>query len=270
MHQEKIAITIDESCVESILAINLNARKGDINILADTSSNSSFDKSFALSGSIALIGKGGSANLSFSKAKAESETYINSILTAGNNFNLNSHGDTNIISSNILAANTNLVVGGDLTLESKQNTSQSKATSFGIGGGYTSSGGGQSGSGNLSYSRSVSKRDWVDNQASIIGTSSVAINVANNTNLVGSVIANSANGKLNSEAIDGGNLVLNTGSLSFTNLYDSDTARSFGIGVFGNARSGGSAGGIKGSGSLTIDYSMHDFKQTTNAALLSR
>ncbi len=230
-------------------------------------SSNSFDKFLDLSGSIALIGKGGSLNIGYASAKSSSENYINSLLSAGGDFNLNSGGDTNIISSNILASDVNMVVAGDLNLESRQNTSDSKAYSFGIGGGFSTSGGGNSGSGNLSYSKSTSERDWVDNQASILGTNSVTINVGENTNLVGSVIANSTNGQIGSDGIDGGNLTLNTNSLTFSNLSDNDQARSFGIGLGGNTRFGGGAGSIKGSGSLSLDYSMHDFEQDTNAVI---
>ena len=248
--------------------INLNARKGEINILADASKTNSSAKSLDLSGSIALVGKGGALNIGYASSKSSSETYVNSLLSAGRDFNLNSGKDTNIISSNILASDINMLVAGDLNLESLQNTSNSRAYSFGIGGGFTSSGRGQSGSGNLSYSISKSERDWVDNQASILGTNSVTINVADNTNLIGSVIANSTNGKTSGDGIDGGNLTLNTGSLTYTNLEDSDFARSLGIGIGGGARSGGSSGGdVKGSVSLSLNYSMHDYEQNTNSVI---
>ncbi len=258
-------INIHSSNLLSDGDIKLSARKGEINILADTSTTNSSSKSLDLSASIALIGKGGSLNIGYASAKSSSKNYINSLLSAGGDFNLNSGGDTNIISSNILASDVNMVVAGDLNLESRQNTSDSKAYSFGIGGGFSTSGGGNSGSGNLSYSKSTSERDWVDNQASILGTNPVIINVGENTNLVGSVIANSTNGQIGSDGIDGENLTLNTNSLTFSSLLDNDQARSFGIGVGGNARWGGGAGGIKGSGSLSLDYSMHDYEQTTNA-----
>jgi hypothetical protein len=76
------------------------------------------------------------------------------------------------------------------------------------------------------------------------------------------LITNSTNSKTTKDAIDGNNLTLNTNTLTFSNLYDSDEARSFGIGLGGNLRSGGN-----GSGSISLDYSMHDFKQTTNATI---
>jgi hypothetical protein len=255
-------LNIHSTNLAALNNINLNARKGDINILADASHSDSFSRSFGLTVSIPLIGKGGAGSINFSKSSSVSNTYINSSLNAGNEFNLNSGGNTNIISSNIIASNINMLIAGDLNLESKQNTSNSKSMSFGIGGGYSTAGGGKSGSGNLSYSTSKAERNWVDNQASIIGTSSVTINVGQNTNLVGSVITNSTNSKTTKDAIDGGNLTLNTNTLTFSNLYDSDEARSFGIGLGGNLRSGGN-----GSGSISLDYSMHDFKQTTNATI---
>ena len=74
-------------------------------------------------------------------------------------------------------------------------------------------------------------------------------------------------GGLLSNRIDGSNLTLNTNTISYSNLYDSDFARSFGIGAGINARAGESGGGIKGSGSLTLDYSMHNYEQNTNAII---
>ncbi len=170
-------LSIASSNMSASLDINLKATKGDIDILANADAVDYFSRSFSSSGSYALVGKGGSVNFSFSKIKSESETQINSNLSAGGDFNLNSGGDTNIISSNILASDVNMVVVGDLSLESRQNTSSSKSMSFGIGGGLTLSKGGNSGGGNLSYSKSTSERNWVDNQASILGTNSVTINV---------------------------------------------------------------------------------------------
>ena len=291
--------------------INLSANKGEVNIVADADNYESFSKSFAINSSIPLIANGGGGGIAFSKSEAESRDYINSSMVAGNQFNLNSGNDTNIISSNILASKVNMLIAGDLNLESRQNSLTSKDISFSLGGGFSSSGGGKSGSGNISYSKSVSDRDWVDNQASILGTDSVTINVGKNTNLVGSAIANITNanelglgstllggsestrsatmgGLLNSptllggsestrsatmggslsNGIDGKNLTLNTNTLTYSNLYDSDFARSFGIGVGINARAGGSGGsGAKGSGSLTLNYSMHNYEQNTNAII---
>ena len=82
-----------------------------------------------------------------------------------------------------------------------------------------------------------------------------------------------SNNNLTSGLIDAGNLTINTKTLTFSNIYDSDEARSFGIGVGGNLRSGSGGqggsggGGVKGSGSISLNYSMHDFKQTTNATI---
>ncbi len=67
-------------------------------------------------------------------------------------------------------------------------------------------------------------------------------------------------------AIDGGNLTLTTNSLTFSNLQDSDTARSFGIGLSAGNRSSNSSEN-KGSGNISIDYSMHDLEQTTFATI---
>ena len=193
------------------------------------------------------------------------------------------------------------MIAGNLTLESKQNTSNSDATSFSLGGGVGNSGGGKSGNLNLSLLKANSDKEWVDkwrkrseqfatrsskkqkdceyNQASIIGSNSVAINVGKNTDIVGAVIANirpnsplegvsllssttgmnnspldgvsllsSTTGMNNSplegeskqsliasvggqNGIDGGNLNLNTASLTYSDLknYNNSESNQFAV-----------------------------------------
>ncbi|NDC43194.1 MAG: hypothetical protein EBZ77_16865, partial [Chitinophagia bacterium] len=186
-------LNISSSNLNAASNINLNARQGDINIKADAATSSSFSKDLALSVSIPLIGQGGAASVSFAQSKSTAQTYLNSNLEAGDSFNLNSGANTNIQSSNILASSINMKIAGDFNLESKQNTSASKSMSFALDGGAGNSGNTNSASGNVSYSQSKANRNWVDNQTSIIGTNSVKIDVANNTNIVGAVIANITN-----------------------------------------------------------------------------
>ena len=78
-------------------------------------------------------------------------------------------------------------------------------------------------------------RAWVDNLTSIIGTNSVTINTTNNTDITGAMIANITNAntvKSSSDYIDGGNLTLNTGSLTFSDLKNYDNSEEKGPGYF--------------------------------------
>ena len=87
--------------------------------------------------------------------------------------------------------------------------------------------------GNIGFNNSDSSQDrlWTDNIASIIGTNSVTINTENNTNIVGGVIANSTNGLIGSGAVDGGNLTINTKTLTYSNLQDHNNSETNAIGI---------------------------------------
>jgi len=96
----------------------------------------------------------------------------------------------------------------------------------------------------MGFNNSSSSQDrlWTDNIASIIGTNSVTINTENNTNVIGGVIANITNytssssltaGRGSQDFIDGGNLTINTGTLTYSNLQDHNNSETnaFGINV---------------------------------------
>jgi hypothetical protein len=182
---------------------------------------------------------------------------------------LKSSHDTNISAANILSQNAILNIGGDLNLASSQNTSKSDATSFAISG----SRGGNSGanSAGINFSNAQSDRNWVDNQTTIIGTNSVNVNVKNNTDIKGAMIANIVNygeeGVNQQNWIDGGNLTLNTKTLTYSDIYDSDSARSFGIGASVSQRAATNSTPAQNQTNATINYSMHDKEQTTKATI---
>ncbi len=96
------------------------------------------------------------------------------------------------------------------------------------------------------------ERRWTDNQTSIIGGESVNINTKENTHLKGAIIA-----QINEDNSDGGNLELNTGSLTVEELHDSDVARQ---------QSGGYS---SGGNSTSVQYSDagHVRGQTVHATI---
>ena len=54
---------------------------------------------------------------------------------------------------------------------------------------------------------------------------------------------------------DLGNLTLNTATLSYSNLYDNDEAKSIGIGMGISGRTGGASGNnINGTGNIALNY----------------
>ncbi len=184
-----------------------------------------------------------SLGLAMSKSKSDtaSTTYNNSQLTANNgNINITSNGtassgsqtggDTAIKGANILGQDVTITSNGNLSVESLQNSYTDKSKSFGLNLGGGGGSGSSSVSAGINYSSNKTDRLWTDNQTSILGTNSVTINTANNTNIKGAVIANSTNGLIGENAIDGNNLTLNTKSLTFQNLNDHHIAENFGAG----------------------------------------
>ena len=194
--------------------------------------------------------------MSRSKSDTSSTSYNNSTLNAqSGTIKINTLNDTGIKGANLLGQNIVLNTAGNLTVESLQNSYNNKSKSFGInlGGGAGASGGGSASAG-VNYSSAKTDRLWTDNQTTILGTNSVTINTGNNTAIAGAVIANSTNGKIGANAIDGGNLALNTNTLTFANLYDHDYSQSSGfgistsIGIGGGNNSSGAANNTTGQG----------------------
>jgi filamentous hemagglutinin family protein len=175
----------------------------------------------------------------------------------GNDLIIDDKGNATIFGANLLAQNINMNIANNLTVKSKQNLMESDSYNFGMnigvsggggsGGSSGSSGGVNGGSLGVNIGDSYSNRSWVDQMTTIIGTNSVNINVGTkdengnyiagtgNTNIVGAMIANisNANDLFNqtgqahgSNAIDGGNLTLNTGSLTFSDIKNFSVSES--------------------------------------------
>ncbi len=245
--------------------INLTATN-DINL----KSSSNLSKYYNIGGSlyvdIPIIGAGFSLGGELHASRNKDTTYNNTKIEAGNNFTLNSGNDTNLIGANIAASNVTLNVQNNLSLESQQNINQYR--SFAIGGGYGNANGGKSGNASLNYAKN--DRKWVDDQTSIIGSNSVTINTGNNTNLVGAMIAN-----IKADGTDGNNLTLNTKSLTYSNIYDQDKGRSFGVSASysdkpttnkpGTATTAKTQGG--GNSSFNLNYASHEKEQTNHATI---
>ncbi len=143
---------------------------------------------------------------------------------------------------------------GDVNVVTLQNQFHSKSSGFGVS--FTYGPGMATGSG-ISASSSKTDRVFTANQTSIIGKESTVWNVSGNTNLVGSVVAQ---GTYDDQGIfhDGGNMVFNSGSVSYTHLNDKDISKSISGGINIGERPVNQAPQDKetsGSGTLSIDFS---------------
>lgn len=162
-----------------------------------------------------------------------------------------------IVSGNTVIANigTNPLTGGNLTLESEQDSAnyKSKQTSASGGISYTFGAGGLGGSLSTSKQKIDSTYNSVIEQTAIqAGDGGFTINVSGNTHLQGAVIDSSLTAQVQ------GNNSLSTQTLSTSNIENKGEYKasnsSAGISVGGNTNTGankpagGTAGGLLGSG----------------------
>ena len=140
-----------------------------------------------------------------SKDTSESVIYKNSKIIADN---IKVKGqDFSIKAGNIIGNDVNINVA-NLHLESLQDKEKSRHNGFNVSVGNSSVGAG------VEYGRK--DKSWVNEQSSIIGKNSANITVEGKTNLIGSVIG-------------GGNTILRTGELEYSDIHDKDKGYNFGI-----------------------------------------
>ena len=205
----------DNTSIDLIAGNNVNLTASQ-NSGASSSSMDSDTVSFGLS-SKDIFGYMPSYDYMKTKTRGANVSYNNSFVFNDNgSVNIKSGNDTNIIGANVSAKDIDMDVGGNLTVASVQNTSSMNSKT--LGGGASISG--------LTVKRTSGSasadRVWTDSQTSIIGSDSVNIKVKNNTDITGAMIANAEYDSNSGTWADNGNLTLNTGSLTYSNLIDAD------------------------------------------------
>jgi hypothetical protein len=114
----------------------------------------------------------------------------------------------------------------NLTLVTRQNTSESSGSSFGVNAGFgfgapdadnPTAPASKNVSGGINQGKSDGDRAWADSTSSLVGTESVDISAGGNLGLSGSVIAN-----ITDDGTDGGNLRISAASVSFNDLQNHD------------------------------------------------
>jgi len=222
----------------------------------NTNETSSNTKKAHINGSYSTDGNWGvNADASYSEMDSKSETWVNSHLSA-NNITIKSSNDTTV-RGGVIAANNKLElnIGGNLVVESLQDTSRSGSHSLGLSAGYSESKSGNGMNGGANFSVSSSTRKWVTEQTSLTG-SSVNIYVENKTTLTGAVIASTSN-----------DLTLNTGSLEFSNIKDKDISYNFGAGVKLGVNSTGKPQEKNNTWSVDANYGYSNKRQTNFATV---
>ncbi|WP_368042088.1 hemagglutinin repeat-containing protein [Burkholderia metallica] len=179
----------------------------------------------------------------------------NTHVSGANSVTMLSGGDTNVIGSNVTGRTVIADVGGNLNIRSVQDTTVSSAHQSSAGGGVSVSTAG--GSASFSSSKGNANGDYagVNEQAGIqAGDGGFHVNVKNNTDLTGAVIASTADPSKNS---------LTTGTLTTHDIenhstYNADSSGlSAGAGIGNTGKSIG-PGSVSGSGGITPMISQSD------------
>ena len=199
------------------------------------SSGNSFGAGFGVTAPVMagnITGYGFSFDTNISQSQSSSSTFVNSLVSATGELEVTSGGDTNLIGAIFQGKDVVLDVGGNLNIESLQSTAHS--SSFGLNLGFGLGTNAQFKPTNVSFDFGIkgqaASMAWVEQQSGIIGSGSVNVTVGGNTDLVGGVISS------------GGPLTLDTGSLTFSNIYDHKF----------------SAGGFFNLGNLTYEFGSSD------------
>ncbi|WDR86091.1 hemagglutinin repeat-containing protein [Burkholderia ambifaria] len=209
------------------------AAKNQVNIIntTDTDSTRSTNESKSASVGVSFGTQGFGISAAMSKANGDGNsdlaTQNNSHVTAANGVTIISGGDTNIIGSNVKGHQVNADVGGNLNIESVQDTLSSAAHQSSSGGGFSISQGGASASFSQSKGNATGSYAGVNEQAGIhAGEGGFNINVTGNTDLKGGLIASDADASKNA---------LTTGSISFSDIQNQShfdaSSSGFGAGV---------------------------------------
>ena len=219
---------------------------GDVSIDADTveilagknTSERSDDKKHATM-TLTMSTGGASANISadFTTSGSESTSWTNSTLD-GSNITIKSAKDTTVRGGNVTAANElTLDTGGNLTVESVQDTSRNKSVTIGVSAGGSRSGDNVGANLNISQEKSAwvntptSDNPTLNSQTSLKG-GSVDIYVEDNTMLKGALITSTT-----------GDLVLSTGTLEYENIQDRISKFNLGAGIgFDSTNTAGTQG----------------------------
>ena len=229
-------ITIKGSNVEGE-NISLNAKE-NLNITASKNTNITKQNSKSSSASVGIgfdlaTGSLNSISISGSKAKGEvdanSTTYNESSVTANKNLDFTSGADTNIQGGKLAGEKVAGNVGGNLNIESKQdsNSYKEKNTSAGIGIGISVNGKdipNKTGVfGGASKGEIDSKYDSVTDQSGIYaGKEGFDIRVENNTDLKGGIISSEAEKDKNK---------ISTGTLTFEDIKNKAEYEAGSVGV---------------------------------------
>ncbi|BEU69854.1 hemagglutinin repeat-containing protein (plasmid) [Ralstonia pseudosolanacearum] len=248
-------LTVQGSDIKGGGDVTLKA-DGDIDLLAARNASEMHRSSSSVSGGVGVavsLGSNGAAfgvtaNASASRGKGEGSdvSWTNTHVSAGNTLTLESGGNTNLKGAVATGKQVVANVGGDLNIESLQDTSTYHTKDQSIGGSVTV-GFGFSGSANFSQQKIDSDFASVTEQSGIkAGDRGFQVNVHGNTDLKGAVIAST------DKAVQDGVNSLTTATLTQSEIHNRAeySASSIGIGG-GYSYGGGGMMPVGGGGNTT-------------------
>ncbi len=252
-------LTVQGSDIKGGGDVSLKA-DGDINLLAARNASEMHRSSSSVSGGVGVavsLGSNGAAfgvtaNASASRGKGEGSdvSWTNTHVSAGNTLTLESGGNTNLKGAVATGKQVVANVGGDLNIESLQDTSTYHTKDQSIGGSVTV-GFGFSGSANFSQQKIDSDFASVTEQSGIkAGDKGFQVNVRGNTDLKGAVIAST------DKAVQDGVNSLTTATLTQSEIHNRAEYSASSIGIGGGYSYGGGGmmpvgGGSGGGGNTT-------------------
>ncbi|WP_374627698.1 hemagglutinin repeat-containing protein, partial [Pandoraea sp.] len=217
---------------------------GTLDILAATDTSEHHRSSSGVSGGIGLgislgvngppkMGVTGTASVSRGKADGKDATHQSSHIVAGRVAEITSGGDTNIRGGTVVGERVIANVGGDLNIESLQDTSVYASKDQSINGSATVGVGGASGSINVSHQQVNSDFASVTEQSGIkAGDGGFDVTVKGNTDLTGAIIAST------DKAVDENRNRLKTGSLTTRDVENHAEYDAFGVSLGGGISTG--------------------------------
>ena len=224
-----------------------------LNTGSSSTTSSSAGADVGLKGSIGASGVGGGVNMSAyasgSTSSGRSDTRVDAVIAAGDTLSSSSGRDTTVAGAHLEGDSVWMDVGRDLTVASVQDHIEESGSSWSVDGEVTL-GAGWSGSASVGGSTGHASSDWVNTPTTIRGRENVDIYTEGNTHIKGAVIAT-----------DTGDLVLNTGSLSFEEVRDRASRNEVGISVSMHAGMDQATAGSSLNSrpdSVEIIYSAHD------------
>ncbi|RDS79967.1 filamentous hemagglutinin N-terminal domain-containing protein [Dyella monticola] len=187
-----------------------------------------------------------SGSMAESSAQGNGTTYADSTVNAAKTLTLASGGNTTIEGAQLSGQTIQAVVGGNLDLVSQQNTNSYSSHQSQASGSFSYGGGGGSGGGSYNQGQMQSSYSSVGEVTGLsAGSGGFQISVGGNTNLTGAVIASTADPSKN---------ILNTGSLTYSNLQNSANYSASSAGIAGGYS--GNGGGIGNSGASVTPSGM--------------